>query len=194
MRTFIHLFLNLLIPLSILFIIASIGYFTYAYDFSKALKLGILTGVLFGIGASLIIAPILLISGKVKKQEETDLEAYAEPEPESEHKVKKETKAPQEKQVIGIGKEIKCMLIMDKELAFNVIQNIPKNEMGCSVSQSDREKGVIMIHTKAGIIEAMITSLTKHTSQVIIHAANNAKQAQTLVTHLKKKEYAFLDY
>lgn len=193
MRTFIHLFLNLLIPLSILFIIASIGYFTYAYDFSKALKLGILTGVLLGIGTSLIAAPILLISGKVKNNEKTDLEEYAEPELVSE-KVKKETKAPQQKQVMGIGKEIKCMLIMDRELAFNVILNTPKDQMGCTVSQSDPEKGIISIQTKAGIIQTTITSLTKHTSQVIIHAVNNEKQAQILVTHLKKKEYSFLEY
>lgn len=202
MRTFIHLFLNLLIPLSILFIIASIGYFTYVYDFSKALKLGLLTGVIFGIGASLIISPVLLITGKVKNQDETDPEEYAEPElePESAQKVKKETTTPQEKQVIGkkqvigIGKEIKCMLIMDKELAYNLILNTPKNEMGCTVSQSDPEKGTISIQTNAGSIQATITSLTKHTSQVIVHAANNLKQAQTLVTLLKKKEYDFLDY
>ena len=194
MRTFIHLFLNLLIPFSILFIVLSIGYFTYEYDFSKALKLGILTGVLFGIGTSLIMSPIFLISGKVKKQEAPDLEEYAQTERASEHTVQKETKAPKQKQVMGAGKEIKCMLIMDKELAFNVILNTPEDQMGCSISQSDREKGSISIQTKAGIIQTSITSLTKHTSQVIIHAMNNAKQAQTLVTHLKKKEYAFLDY
>lgn len=194
MRTFIHLFLNLLIPLSILFIIIAIGYFTYQYDFSKALQLGILTGVLFGIGASLIAAPILLISGKVKKQEDTDLEEYAEPELTSENKAVKETKAPQQKQILGVGKEIKCMLIMDRELAFNVILNTPEDQKGCSVSQSDPEKGIINIQTKAGIIQTTITSLTKHTSQVIIHAVNNTKQAQELVTLLKKKELSFLDY
>lgn len=194
MRIFIHLFLNLLIPLSILFIIASIGYFTYAYDFSKALKLGILTGVVLGVVSSLIMAPILLISGRVQNKENIDLEEYEEPEHASELKVKKETKAPQQKQAKGIGKEIKCMLIMDKELAFNVILNTPKNEMGCSIDQSDREKGIIRIQTKAGVIRATITSLTKHTSQIIIHAVNNTKQVQTLVTLLKKKEYAFLDY
>ncbi len=192
MQTYIRLFLNLLLPLTLLFTVASVGYFTFDYSFSKAFKLGILSGVFIGIGMSLIMALALLILRKVQKNENIESPAHVETEAAPIDKVDKTKKNP--KQENPFSEEIKCMLLMDRELTFDVIRNALKNENGCTLSQSDPKKGTMTIQTKKGIIQTTITSLTQHTSQVILQTVDNAKQIKNLISHIKEKEHSFLEY
>ena len=190
MRTYIHLFMNLLLPLSLLFVVASIGYFTFSYDFSKAIKLGILSGVLVGISVSFVMAFVLLILSKVQKKGNTrsplQEETIAVQEVTTEHR--------KPKQKTRVAKEIKCMLLMDRELTFDVILHAFKKEEDCTLSASDPQKGTMTIQTKEGIIQTTITSLTQHTSQIILLTQSNAAQVKKLIANLKEKEQAFLQY
>ena len=83
---------------------------------------------------------------------------------------------------------------MDKELTFDVILNALKNENECTLTQSDPKKGTMTIQTKKGIIQTTITSLTQHTSQIILQTVDNAKQVKNLISHIKEKEHSFLQY
>ena len=198
MRTYIRLFLNLLLPLTLLFTLASIGYFTFDYSFSKAFNLGILSGVVIGISISLVMAFLLLMFRKipkrvkVQKDEKTEAPVHAETEATPIHKVAKTKKNPKEEN--SFSKEIKCMLLMDKELTFDVILNALKNEKECTLSESDPQKGTMTIQTKEGIIQTTITSLTQHTSQIILQTIDNAEQIKNLISQLKEKEHSFLQY
>ena len=191
MQTYIRLFLNLLMPLIVLISIISIGYFTFDYSFSKAFKLGILAGVLLGIGISLIMAMLLLLLRRVQPQNTREIE-YIEEETETVNTASKQRTA--EKEPIAVSKEIKCMLLMDKELTFDILLNALKKNKEYVLSSSDPRKGTLSIETKEGIIQTTITSLTKHTSQIILYAQDNVKPVRHLITELKEKETSFLQY
>jgi hypothetical protein len=192
MHTYIRLFLNLLLPLSLLFVIASIGYFTLDYDFSKAFRLGVLTGVLIGIGTSLVIAFVLLILRNLKKISNTEFEPHTKTQTVPVDKVVEENK--RSKQEKGIYEEIKCMVLMENELTFEVLINALKSEYKFAVTQYDPQKKSISIETKEGIIQTTITSLTKHTSQIILLTQNNTNQVKKLLSQIKEKEHSFLQY
>lgn len=188
MRTYIRLFINLLLPLTLLFTAVSIGYFTFEYSLSKAVNLGILSGVIIGIGISLIMAFLLLVFRKIpthEKVQNAEAPVHVETETAPNHKVSETKKNP--KQGNSLSKEIKCMLLMDKELTFDVIVSALKNQKECTLSQSDPKKGTMSIQTKNGIIQTTITSLTQHTSQIILQTVDNTKQIKDLISHLKEK-------
>ncbi len=195
MRTYIRLFINLLFPLTLLFTAASVGYFTFDYSLSRAFNLGILSGVIIGIGISLIMAFLLLVFRKIpthEKVQKTEAPVPIVTETTPNHKVFETRESP--KQGNSFSKEIKCMLLMDKELTFDVIVNALKNQKECTLSQSDPKKGTMTIQTKDGIIQTTITSLTQHTSQIILQTVDNAKQIKSLISQLKEKEHSFLQY
>ena len=200
MRAYIQLFLTLLLPLSILFVLASIGYFTFNYDFSKAIKLGVLLGVLIGIGMSLIIAFALLILRRIQKKEtlanreKPESTTHAEREPIERTKTIKASNNPKQKQDNGLKKEIKCMLLMDSALTFQVLLNAVNDEKVCTITASNPQKGTLTIQTKKGIIQTTISSLTQHTSQLMLVAENHGKEVQKLISHIKEKEHSFLQY
>jgi len=59
MRVYLQLFFGLLIPLSALFIVISILYFKVEYDFTKAIRLGVLTGIMLSLAVSFITSIFL---------------------------------------------------------------------------------------------------------------------------------------
>ena len=61
MRAYLQLFFGLLIPLSALFIIISILYFKVEYDFTKAIRLGVLTGIMLSLAVSYVTSIFLQI-------------------------------------------------------------------------------------------------------------------------------------
>ncbi|MDQ7047077.1 MAG: hypothetical protein Q9M39_05465 [Sulfurovum sp.] len=183
MQIYIRLVFNLLIPLILLFTVLSIGYFTFDYNFSKAFQLGILSGVLIGVSMSLPLALIRLISNVIRTPKTYEDE---------------EVIVPLETLVItkenNLPEEIKCMLLMDRELAFDVTLNTLKNNSTCTLVKSDPKKGTMRIQTTEGIIEISITSLTRHTSRIILQAIDNVTHVKHLISKVKEKEHAFLQY
>jgi hypothetical protein len=86
------------------------------------------------------------------------------------------------------------MLLMDKELAFEVsLYAITDQHIG-KISHEDRNKGSILIHTPKESISLAISPLTRHTSKMEIKANTDSKNVQRIITYLKAKERSFMDY
>ncbi len=177
MRAFINLFLSILIPLSILSIIASIGYFSLNYDLSKAIKLGMLSGAMVGIGLSFIVAIALFIKRLLQK---THIKKKNEPV------------------IVHEGSngpiDTSLLLLMDRELAFEVaLHSIIDQDIG-EVTKGDKQKGTISIHTPEQLINIAVSKLTKHTARIELKADTYSKGVQKIIEYLKLKEHSFLQY
>jgi len=104
MRALMNLFFSIVLPISALFIIFATIYFSMNYELNKALRLGMLAGFIIGFGFSIIMSVILFIMRKARTQHIR----MTHPESHIEHE---STNGPIDK---------KFMLLMDKELAFEV--------------------------------------------------------------------------
>ena len=202
MRVYLQLFFGLLIPLSALFIVISILYFKVEYDFTKAIRLGVLTGIMLSLAVSFIASIFLqtkrLINSRTLSPRKAKIKSYK-------HKTKKGKKSTtpteneeetdptsQNKTNKTISKKV--MLLMDEELAFEVALNaITYHTLG-KIKPNETTKGVINVKSKKGAIKIIITATTKHTSQVEIHTDKNTKSTGKIITYLKEKEHSFLQY
>ena len=178
MRPFINLFLSIILPISALFTVAATVFFTLSYDLGKALKLGTVTGVLTGLGFSVIMTSILLLMRKVRAKH---IEIT---QPES-NMIHESTNGSADKNFI---------LLMDKELAFEVaLYSIIDQSIG-EVTEGSKRDGTISIHTPEQMISIAISPLTKHTSQIKVKADAYNMSVQKIINYLKFKENSFLQY
>lgn len=200
MTAFIRLFFNLLFPLSILSIILSMLYFMMDYDASRAMKLGVLSGILLSIPLSFLLATALLILRKVSpeqgKQGEQG-EQVAQTKVQTQVQAKEESKVSEPvpiENIKGVTQESKCMLLMDRELAFEILMNFLKKIKHSTIAINDPKRGIITIQNKKGIIQTNITALSKHTSEIILRTQNNIIDVEKLIHALKDKEHSLLQY
>ena len=179
MRAFINLFISISVPISALFIIAAIGYFTLSYDLNKAIKLGMLSGVMIGLGTSLLLAVALFIKREIQAMQN----------------VKRGENVPMAENVASTGPvDTSLMLLMDKELAFEVaLHSIIDQHIG-EVNKGDKKKGTISIHTPEQFINIAISTLTKHSVRVELKADTYSKNVQQIINYIKTKEHSFLQY
>lgn len=206
MRVYLQLFFGLLIPLSALFIVISILYFKVEYDFTKAIRLGVLTGIMLSLSVSFITSIFLqtkrLIQSRTLSPRKAKMKAKIKSD---KHKIKKGKKSttstedeeetdPTSQNKTNRSISQKVMLLMDEELAFEVALNaITYHTLG-KIKPSETTKGVINVKSKKGAIKIIITATTKHTSQVEIHTDKNTKSTGKIITYLKEKEHSFLQY
>jgi hypothetical protein len=184
MRAFFQLFFGLLITLSALFIVVAIIYFRIEYDFTKSLRLGVLSGFFIAIIVSFFTALFLLIMRAGKKPQKSIL--------------RKNKKSKQTAKISGSqnGKNIeqKIILLMDKELAIEVLLHaISHQHIGILTQSHDKEK-IMSLKTADEIIELSINKLTRHTSQLIITSNKDSEDVKKIVTYMKMKELSFLQY
>jgi len=178
MRPYLNLLFSIVLPISTLFVVVSTIFFSFNYDLGKAFKLGTLAGVLIGVGFSVIMAGVLLIMRKAR----TKHIQITQPESNILHE---STNGPIDKTF---------MLLMDKELAFEVaIYSIIDQNIG-EVTKGSKDKGTISIYTPEQMINLAITSLTKHTAQVEVNADSYNTSVQQIINYLKLKEQSFLQY
>jgi len=178
MRPFTNLFLSIVLPISALFSVVAIGYFSMNYDLGKAMKLGTLAGVLSGTGFSVVMAGLLLFMRKLRTTRSQKTEAEY-------NIVQESTNGPVDQKLI---------LLMDKELAFEVaIHSIIDQDIG-DVSRGDKRKGTIRISTPEQMIDIAVSSLTKHSSQVEVKADIYNTSIEQIIHYLKNKEHSFLQY
>lgn len=218
MRTYFQLFFSLILPLSVLFILASIFYFNFQYDLTKSIRIGVLTGVLIAIPASLVLSMFLLImrattSSKqpVKKKKERKNEKEkkkVQPVIETVEQnttetvaVKQMAKETQKENVPtqdtpDITKIIhqKIMLLMDQQLAFEVLLSAIHEKSIGLLTEDNTEKGALRIKTSNGIIEVAVSLLTRHTSQIIVTSPVESNEAKAILTYMKEKDYSFTQY
>jgi mannitol-specific phosphotransferase system IIBC component len=184
MRAFLQLFIGLLITLSALFIVAAIIYFRVEYDFTKSLRLGVLSGFFIAIIVSFFTALFLLIMRAGKKPQKSILRK---------NKKSKQTAKISESQN-GKNIEQKIILLMDKELTIEVLLHaISHQHIGILTQSHDKEK-IMSLKTADEIIELSINKLTRHTSQLIITSNKDSEDVKKIVTYMKMKELSFLQY
>ena len=215
MRAYFQLFFGLLVPLSALFVVAAIIYFNLEYNLNKSLRLGVLTGVFIGLCVSLVVALLLLISrvgertknkilNKKKKGNFTQNSIPKHiPTPEPEKTVETiETKTPtvkkQPKETTDThGNKIithTIMLLMDKELAFEVALYAISDEAIGTLTESKDKEDHIAIKNDNELLQIEVTTLTRHTAQVIIKSNTHSESAQKIIRYMKNKEHSFLQY
>ena len=179
MRAYFNVFLSLIVPVSILFIILAVGYFMIEYDLSKALKLGVLSGFMIAALFTAILAPLFLLRRQAK------LKSVTKNHPDQEIL-----------QEIDEGPlDEKLLLLMRKETAFDVaIQAIIDQDIGEVSKESRKKKGNITVYTPEQTIKMQVSKLTKNTAEIEIKAETYTESVQSIINYLKRKELSLLTY
>ncbi len=166
--------------------IGSIAYFSLDYSFTKAMKLGVVSGVLIGLSISLIMALLLLVRRRGQKTAQRPM-----PVDENIHRIKKEIPLETQQNFI----EQKLMLLMDKQLAFDVSRYaVTDQEIGDITTSNTKGNTNITVRTPEETIYITVTSLTKHTAEIILKTVKNSNHVNKIISYIKEKEHSFLQY
>ncbi|HHD79565.1 MAG TPA: hypothetical protein ENK98_08055 [Epsilonproteobacteria bacterium] len=90
--------------------------------------------------------------------------------------------------------EEKIMLLMDKELAYEISLNSINHKKIGDIIHQNKNEGSILLRSKNEEIKILITSLTKHTSQVLITSTIDNSNMKNIISTLKEKEHSFMQY
>ncbi len=201
MRTYFRLFIGLLTPLGGLFIVVSVLYFKIEYNFTQAMRLGVLFGFFIAIGVSLFTAFVLSIMRLGKTPQKDIFSGVRKLRKKEQHKnnMPKTTQTPQTdtplehsflKKTVPVEQHI--ILLMDSTMAFEVLLYAITDLKIGKISEIKESEGYLFIKTENSIIRVHISPLTKHTSQMQINSENNdIENMQKIVTYIKDKEYSF---
>ncbi len=189
MRSYINLFLTLVMPVSILLTAVATVYYAMNYEFTKAVKLGILAGVMSGVTFSLILSFIIVTirfirllaikpktTSKIQKHQQT----YTKPDTDL-----KSESGTIEKQI---------MLLMNRELAYEVALNAVDQKKIGNVIHQNKNEGTILLRNKNQETNIRVAPLTKHTSKVYITSTADNTTIKNIITALKEKEHSFMQY
>ncbi|MBA1420334.1 MAG: hypothetical protein FAF03_05600 [Epsilonproteobacteria bacterium] len=204
MRAYFQLFIGLLIPLSGLFIVSAVLYFKIEYDFTKAMRLGVLSGFFIAIAVSLFTALFLLIMRRGRQPKKDIFSGVKE------RKERRNTKSKTNKSIdtvltgttkvqsaskTSITTQENIMLLMDNSIAFEVLLYAIADQQLGQLTESKEAEGHIIIKTDKSIIKMSISPLTKHTSQMQISSEiDDTENIQKIITYMKEKEYSFTQY
>gem|GEM_PF-1743121 len=197
MRAFFHIFLGLLIPVSLVVAILLTLFFTVEYSFTQAMSLGVLYGLFAGIIITIILSIALLLLRGGTKNIQNNLKKTQKQKDIKVDEDLRQIKSSLDKNItenVKKSMDHKLMLLMNKELTFEIILTALKNQFSRSLTTQNIEKGSINVKTHDGIISISIVPLTKHTSQVTINGISNSKYIQNIISFLKEKEHSFLQY
>lgn len=201
MRAFRNLFLTLVVPIVGLFTLAASILFSINFNLEKGIKLGILSGVIGGVVFSILITLTLLSLRKIRqvtqKKQKEHLEKsklFMKRKTVVNHMEDTENNPALKTPTANKSIDQKLILLMDKELAFEVsLYAITDQNIG-KVSNKDKYKNSIVINAQDETIILSVKSLTRHTSEVFINAIPNSKNVQKIISYIKEKELSFLDY
>ena len=205
-KSYISIFLTLVMPMLILFIIiATIYYTTTHFEFSQAIKLGTVAGALIGTGFSLFIAFIILLIRAIRLYRVNTKQTMSSFKPNNDP-IKLDPTL-YEKKTLSIEKknrpknsnlsdiiEEKIMLLMDKDLTYEATLVSIKDQKLGNIIESDKHDGFIVLHNDKEEIQITISSLTKHTSEIVISSTLNALNIKSIISSLKEKEHSFMQY
>lgn len=207
MRAYLQLFFGLIVPLSGLFIVASVLYFKIEYDFTKAMRLGVLYGFFIAIAVSLFTALALSILRIIKRPEKDIFSGVKK-------RKARDTQKAHSKQTIETNKtesneptvsintakspitaQENMMLLMDKTIAFEVLLYAISDQKLGQLTESKESQGYVVLKTDKAFIKISISPLTKHTAQIQIHSEiDDMENIGKIMTYMKEKEYAFTQY
>jgi hypothetical protein len=192
-------------PISILFTAVATVYFAMNFDFTKAIKLGILAGVMIGIAFSLLMALIILIiriirAYKIRTKiltptaQTINSPIILDPTIYEKKHQSAQANLANEATVELDSIEEKFMLLMDKELAYEVSLNSISHQNIGDIIHQNKEEGSILLRSKHEEIKINISSLTKHTAQVLISSTIDNSNMKNIISMLKEKEHSFMQY
>jgi len=193
-------------PSAILFIaLATIYYTSTNFDFSQALKLGTITGAIIGLGFSLFAALIILIIRTIRlyrinaKQTISSFKPNNDPIKLDPTLYEKKTRTIQKEQTTYNSDEPniveeKIMLLMDKNLTYETALISIKNQEIGNIIEYDKDSGLIIIHNETEELIITISSLTKHTSEILISSTLNNINIKNIISSLKEQEHSFMQY
>lgn len=198
MRSFINIFLTLIMPMSILFTASATVYYSTSFIFSKAIRLGTITGVLGGITLAFVIAFILAIVRTIRvKGEKISTSIDIVPNPTIYEKKSKSVEINSTNTVKEHKSQIsekRFTLLMNKELVYEVSLNTINQNNFASIINENKDDGSILLHIDKEQISIKINSLTRHTSEVFIYGNQNNSYIQTIISTLKEKEHSFIQF
>jgi len=206
MKIYINIFLTLVMPINILFTAVATVYYSTNFAFSKAIRLGTIAGVLIGISVSLLLALILLIIRIIhnhKRKSTIHSSAFTQEQDfiipdstvyEKDTKILKKTSNTDKIPIYSDEIEEKFILLMDKKLAYEVSLNAINHGKVGDIIHEDMNEGSILLRTKNEEIRIVISSLTKHTSEVKISSTIDNSTMKNIISMLKEKEYSFIEY
>ena len=196
MRVFTSVFITFLIPISLGVSMLLTLYFTTEYPFTKAMSLGVLYSLIPGMFLTLIFATLFtqLQNGNTNILNRFQFSSNIQ-DLQEEILIQEPLSLKEINENGGDGKVGQTMmLLLSKELIFEIIMTATKNQVMRSIITHNIEKGNIMIKTRTETVSIMIQSLTPHTSQIVIQGLADSPFVQNLIDYLKDKEHSFLQY
>ena len=205
MRSYFAIFFTLVMPISILFTAIATVYFSMNYDFTKAIKLGVLSGVMSGVSFSLLVAFFILIIRVLRSykrmqptfnsaSEDTISPVTLAPTLyQKKHQLSQKNLAQNTTVSTDVAEE-KLMLLMDKSMAYEVALNAIHTAKIGDITQENKNEGFIVLQNKNEEIKIDISSLTRHTAQVLLSSSLDNNNIKKIISILKEKEDSFMQY
>ncbi len=206
MKSFINIFLTLVMPISILLTAIATVYYSTSFIFSKAIRLGTVAGVLTGISVAFILALIVSIiraihtyrqKSKILSPGMSAVPVNIVPNPtiyEKKSQAVQKSSIATKKHKEADTVEEKFMLLMNKELVYEVSLNtINQGKIG-DIIHENKEDGSILLRSHGEEIHIQIKSLTRHTAEVHILSTIDNSSMRNIITTLKEKEHSFIQY
>jgi hypothetical protein len=198
MKNYMNIFLTLVMPLSILFTAIAFVYYSTSFVFSKAIKLGIVTGVISSTLFALLLAVGILLIRKVQENNPKRSNRSFNSTSFNTNKIPKVLNKNKENFDINSLKiqslENKFILLMDRELAYEVsLQSMYEQNIG-EVIYQNKTKGLILLKDGIKEFKINITMLTKHTAEIVITSTLDHHFIKNIILGIKNKEYHFLNY
>jgi len=174
----------MLLPAILFFTVVATFYYSLGHDhsFKNSLWLGTIMGIMVGIITSAVAS--LILAAIEAKSNTSPLAA----------------KELQGLQSLNDGVHIPSseskilMVLMDKDLAFEVVlHSVVKYAMG-EIHHKDKKSGSITVSTKASTIDIYIFALTKHTSKIEIKSDYYNREIHKIIDFIKEKEKSFITY
>ena len=191
-RAFINLFLTLILPIGALFITVGVLYYLKDFELTKAMKLGVLTGILSAIAFSLVAALLIIIKRtfqiyryqRLHTQEQNNAAGYES------HSAAMAATSGYDPLVPKEG-ENRYILLMECDVAFEVALYAIKTQKIGIIHKADKHHGEIIIRQKGRYVPIRLSRLTPHSSHITIERMENV---DPFIHTIKEKEFAFLEY
>jgi len=179
MKNFIRAYTYTLVPTAVIVIFGFILFYSAQFSLNKSISLGTIHGFLATLAVNLLSASMILhkVTSKTQKSNKT-----------------RSRSRNVDDEIEGLGTQHSLYLLLDCEKAFDLIINsIIKQSLG-SVLSHDKHRGFLSARTLHQTIKFEIKRLTRHTSEINIKAQKHNDTLKTILTYIKDKEKAYLQY
>lgn len=197
LRTFINLFLSLIFPVGVLFTVIATLYYLKEFELSKAVKLGVIAGILSGMAFSLLISTLIIIKRAFQIYRYQRLHTREQGGSSSSIVPQRTQHAAEPAIVYGNDPlvpqegETRFILLMDYDVAFEVVLYALESQKIGLIQKADKRHGEIIIQQRGRLIGMKLSKLSPHSSQVITQSMENMDR---FIHTVKEKEFSFLDY